>query len=146
MRTKSILYNIYSLYSGELCTKDVIINEFYCLLYAIIAIIENAEYSCKVHISVGNYTFVNNESISLTIAPQIHIVITGTHTSQIEQLIEQEIERKIFYNHYEKFLINKNALNKFNINLLNKYSLNKYFINVKHRINENKLSVQQFNS
>ena len=80
-------------------------------------------HSCKIRIDVGYYFFTPRGKLGLSRRPQIHIVVEGKDTFNLEKLLEFKLLELNDYNIYEKYTFAEKIFNKHNLNLFSFYSI-----------------------
>jgi hypothetical protein len=82
----------------------------------------NEKYNCAIRLDYGNYFVLSGGKIGLSQHPQIHLIVEGKDTSQLEKWFELQIEDLKWFNEFEKYTFTKKVLNKSNLKLLKEHS------------------------
>jgi hypothetical protein len=68
----------------------------------------NEKYNCAIRLDYGNYFVLSSGKIGLSQHPQIHLIVEGKDTSQLEKWFELQIEDLKWFNEFEKYTFTKN--------------------------------------
>ena len=115
-KIKSVLYNIYSPDPYPFQLRD----EYERLINSIVDQVNKLNYSCHIHLDVGEYAFSAYDTLDVVAFPIIHIVIAATDTDRLEQTVERAIRRNLAYKLFDKFSVCENALTPSNANFLDR--------------------------
>lgn len=115
-KVKSVLYNIYSPDPYPFQLRD----EYERLINPIVDQVNKLNYSCHIHLDVGEYVFSAYDTIDVADFPIIHIVIAATDTDRIEHTVERAIRQNSAYKLFDKFAVYENALTPSNANFLDR--------------------------
>ena len=62
----------------------------------------NEKFNCRIRLDYGNYFVLPSGKIGLSQHPQIHLIIEGENTNQLEKWFELQIEDLKWFNEFEK--------------------------------------------
>ena len=93
----------------------------------------NEKYNCAVRLDYGSYFILPNGKIGLSQYPQIHLIIEGKETNQLEKWLELQIEDLKWFNEFEKYTFTKKVLNKSNLKLLKEHSNQMLLFRIKNK-------------
>ena len=82
----------------------------------------NERFNCRIRLDYGNYFILPSGKIGLSQYPQIHLIVEGKDTSQLEKWFELQIEDLKWFNEFEKYTFTSKVLNKSNLKLLKEHS------------------------
>lgn len=82
----------------------------------------NERFNCRIRLDYGNYFILPSGKIGLSQYPQIHLIVEGKDTSQLEKWFELQIEDLKWFNDFEKYTFTKKVLNRSNLKLLREHS------------------------
>ena len=83
-------------------------------------------------LTVSNFILPSGK-IGLSQYPQIHLIIEGKDTSQLEKWFEMQIEDLKWFNEFEKYTFTKKVLNKSNLKLLKEHSNQMLLFRIKNK-------------
>lgn len=115
-KIKSVLYNIYSLDPYPFQLRD----EYERLINHLMEQVNILNYSCHIHLDVGQYAFSDYDTINIVAFPIIHIVVAAPDTDKAEQTVERAVSQNAAYRFFDKFSVDENALTPSNANMLDR--------------------------
>lgn len=118
-KIKSVLYNIYSIDPYPFQLRD----EYERLINPIMEQVNILNYSCHIHLDVGQYAFSDYDTIDIVAFPIIHIVIAAPDTNKAEQTVERVVSQNSAYRYFDKFSVDENALTPSNANMLDRLGI-----------------------
>ncbi len=127
-KIKSVLYNIYSLDPYPFQLRD----EYERLIDPIMEQVNILNYSCHIHLDVGQYAFSDYDTIDIVAFPIIHIVVAAPDTDRVERTVEKAIHQNSVYRYFDKFAVDENALTQPNANMLDRLGVRQDKIKLSH--------------
>ena len=93
----------------------------------------NEKYNCAIRLDYGSYFILPNGKIGLSHHPQIHLIVEGKDTKQLEKWFELQIEDLKWFNEFEKYTFTSKVLNKSNLKLLKEHSNQMLLFKIKNK-------------
>lgn len=130
MKKKSVIYELQSFSDFKLSS---ITNEFKEIYDFIREEVMSEESSSRIRMDMGNYFCTSKGKVGLTYKPQIHIMLEGVDTHDLEDSIEAKLTELKDYNLTDKFTFTSKLFNKHNLKLFRSLSLQSAFIKVDNK-------------
>ena len=93
----------------------------------------NEKFNGNIRLDYGNYFILPTGKIGLSQYPQIHIIVEGKDTNQLEKWLEMQLADLKWFNDFEKYTFASKVLNKSNLQLLKEHSNQMLMIKIKNK-------------
>lgn len=93
----------------------------------------NEKFNCRIRLDYGNYFVLPSGKIGLSQYPQIHLIVEGKDTSQLEKWLELKLADMKWFNDFEKYTFTSKVLNKSNLKLLKEHSNQMLLFKIKNK-------------
>ena len=137
MKKKSVIYELQSFsdFKSSSITKEF--KEIYDFIQEEVL---SEESSSEIRIDMGNYFCTPKGKVGLTYKPQIHIMLEGVDTHDLEDSIESKLIELKDYTLTDKTTFTSKIFTKHNLKLFRGLSLQSAFISVKSKKAETKVT------
>lgn len=113
------VYDVQAIYDGS----DIDVNIDYSELITFLEEIAMTDrVNCQIRADYGNYFMLPSGAVGLTKNPQIHIIVEGKETHQLQTWLEMKLAELKDYNVFDKYSIAKKILCKVNLRFLKSHS------------------------
>ena len=120
MKRKSIIYDIFTVNDVDFAEAR---KDFREIVNLVREEVMTAETSYKIRIDVGYYFCTPWGKIGLSTKPQLHILVEGKETWQIQQLLDSKLTDMQNFNLYDKHTFAEKVFTKHNNRLFACYSM-----------------------
>lgn len=126
----TVIYDIQAVWED---LKVDVRSDYGDLMVFIEEIAMNERFNCRIRLDYGNYFILPSGKIGLSQYSQIHLIVEGKDTSQLEKWFELQIEDLKWFNEFEKYTFTSKVLNKSNLKLLKEHSNQMLFFKIKNK-------------
>ena len=138
MKTKSIIYDIQTINDVGLEEAQ---KDFRRLFDLITDSALSAQISYKVRVDIGHYFCTPWGKIGLTDKPQLHIMLQGKDTFEIENILDLELPEFENYNCCQKYTFADKLFTKHNLEMFASHSTENALVKVFRGKNKNKVTM-----
>lgn len=93
----------------------------------------NEKFNGNIRLDYGNYFILPSGKIGLSQYPQIHLIVEGKDTNQLEKWLEMKLADLKWFNDFEKYTFISKVLNKSNLKLLREHSNQMLLFKIKNK-------------
>ena len=126
----TVVYDVQAIW-GDL--KVDVREDYDSLMLFIEEVAMKENFNGQIRLDYGNYFVLPSGKIGLSQYPQIHLIIEGENTSQLEKWFELQFEDLKWFKFYEKYTFTSKVLNKSNLKLLKEHSNQMLLVKIKNK-------------
>ncbi len=126
----TVVYDVQAIWEN---LKVDVISDYGDLVVFLEEVAMNEKYNCAIRLDYGNYFILPRGKIGLSQYPQIHLMVEGKDTNQLEKWLEMQLADLKWFNDFEKYTFTKKVLNKSNLKLLKEHSNQMLLFKIKNK-------------
>ncbi len=93
----------------------------------------NEKFNCRIRLDYGNYFILPSGKIGLSQHPQIHLIVEGKETNQLQTWLELKLADLKWFNDFEKYTFTNKVLNQSNLKLFKEHSNQMLLFEIKNK-------------